>query len=268
MDSPQPDPPIRLAVTHSSAGTRPLYAEARAFAAASGYPYLPRNRRPLKTLLDNHGLDGCFVVEQQETALHLDGQRYAYHPNAAKLRFISLAQGHSDRLAGVMDLKPGDSVLDCTCGLGADALIAAHTVGPQGRVLALEKSPHLAHLVIRGMQTYRDEIAALNEAIARVKVRQADSDAYLAGQAPGSWDVVYFDPLFSATVHEARGLDIVRQLGRDDVLSPQTVQRARRAARRWVVLKDRTPGTTLARLGFEKVSSARRICYGRLPPLP
>lgn len=39
------------------------------------------------------------------------------------------------------ELRPGDRVLDCGSGSGADALIAARLVGPSGRVIGVDMTP-------------------------------------------------------------------------------------------------------------------------------
>ena len=38
-------------------------------------------------------------------------------------------------------LNPGDAVLDIGCGAGVDSLVAAHLVGPGGRVVGLDVTP-------------------------------------------------------------------------------------------------------------------------------
>lgn len=257
---------MRLAVTHSSTTAPALYARARACAVDFGLPYLPRNRQSLARLCREHTLDGLLVLSTDTLSLHVDGAEYAFHPNAAKLRFHALLQKRGDRMAEAMDLRPGDRVLDCTCGLGADATVAAHLVGPDGSVRALEKSPLLARLVRRGLASYTDGLEEMVEAMRRVEVVEADAAELLADLPTGSWDVVYFDPFFEETVETAKGLDLVRLLGHRTSLSAETLAQARRVARRRVVCKDRTPGPLLRALGFEPVSRAKRLCFGALPP--
>src|SRR5512138_2034020 len=89
--------------------------------------------------------------------------------------------------AGIED---GDAVLDCTLGLGADALVAAVAAGPRGRVVGVEASPALAAWVGEGLRRLDDEAAA------RIEVRAADHAALLAALPDRSFDVVVFDPMF------------------------------------------------------------------------
>lgn len=236
---------------------------AHQIAAETGYPYLPRAHITLTKIAAQEGLDGLLVVARENLALWIAGQSLRYHPNMAKLRVLALQQQQNDVLIDATQLSPGDRVLDCTCGLGADATVAAYVVGPTGHVRALEFSPLLALLVTRGMASFAlDNPADLVPAMRRVEVRHADFAAYLRAEADDTWDVVYFDPMFTATVAKAHGLDLVRHLARPGGPSPADLDEARRVAHRRVVMKDRLPGLELNRLGFTTIQRGRRVCYG------
>lgn len=46
-------------------------------------------------------------------------------------------------LAGLADLRPGDSVVDLGCGSGREVIAAAGRVGEQGRVFGVDRSPEI-----------------------------------------------------------------------------------------------------------------------------
>ena len=155
---------------------------------------------------------------------------------------LTATLGKDDSLARAMELTPGESVLDCTCGLGADAILAAHMVGNDGRVCALEASAPLALLVGEGMASYTlEHPEELTQAMRRIEVRHADFAHALRQAEESTWDVVYFDPMFNETIDAATGLDLVRRLGHSGIPSPADLDQARRVARRRVVMKDRLP---------------------------
>ncbi len=145
----------------------------------------------------------------------------------------------------------GDEVLDCTVGLGADALVAATAVGPAGRVVGVEASPALAAWVAEGLRRHGDEAAR------RIEIRTGDHADALASLPDRSFDVVLFDPMFRHARAEPAGFDVVRRLADPRPLSPAALARARRVARRWVVVKDGAPGWDLTRLGLVPLPSAR-----------
>ena len=255
-----------FAVTTSVRPSPRELANAHCLADETGYRYVPRARRSLSKIAEAEALTGLIVVERGNFSLWVAGRCLRYHPNMAKLRLLALEQGKRDLLVDALQLKLGDRVLDCTCGLGADAIVASCKIGATGRVLSLEASPLLALLVERGMACYViDDPPSLAPAMRRVEVLNADYADYLRREADNAWDVVYFDPMFSETIADAQGLDLVRCLAWVGGPSPADLGEARRVARRRVVMKDRRPGRTLARLGFAKVEESRRVCYGVLP---
>ena len=257
--------PAFAITTISRPGPQEL-ANAYCIAAETGYRYVPRARRSLTGIAAAEALAGLMVVERGNLALWVAGRCLRYHPNMAKLRILALEQGKHDILVDALQLKLGDRVLDCTCGLGADAIVASCKVGVPGRVRTLEASPLLALLVERGMAFYMlDDSPDLVPAMRRVEVLNIDYADYLRREADNAWDVVYFDPMFTETIADAQGLDLVRCLARVGGPSPADLREARRVARRRVVMKDRRPGRALAHLGFAKVEVGRRVCYGVLP---
>ena len=44
---------------------------------------------------------------------------------------------------GFAQLKSGEVVVDFGCGGGIDVILAAHKVGPQGKVVGIDMAPHM-----------------------------------------------------------------------------------------------------------------------------
>jgi SAM-dependent methyltransferase len=55
---------------------------------------------------------------------------------------VALARGCGNP-TGFGDLHPGEGVVDFGCGGGIDMVLAAHKVGPRGRVVGLDFAPHM-----------------------------------------------------------------------------------------------------------------------------
>ncbi len=254
--------PVRLAVTTSLNATPRVVAEAKGFSADSGCPYVPRKGRNIPEVLSEARMGGVIVVEKNGVVVRAGDAVCGFHPNTTGLRIVALSKEKRDRMVSAMGLRPGDAVLDCTCGLGTDAVVASYVVGEGGTVHALEASLLLALIVRRGLQTYVSQAASITRAMRRVRVIHATCEEVLADLPARSWDVVYFDPLFDSTFEDATGLDIVRLLGRPGAPTGETLQDGVRVARRCVVMKDRAPGEALMRLGFRIVSRGKKTCYG------
>lgn len=239
-------------------------AAAVALAERLDRPFVTRRHCTIDALLRRHALSAAVVVGSQDIRLVHRGRSYGFHPNMAKPRIASLRAGFGDRFARVASLRAGDAVLDCTCGLGADAIVAAHLIGDTGRVSAVEASRLLAAIVFQGMRHYQHDDPALVEAVRRVAVVAARSDTLLPTLSPRSWDVVYFDPMFDSPLPRTKSLDLVRMIGSDAIPDNRAIEQARRVARRSVVVKDRAPGRLLRALGIPVVSRSKRTWFGRV----
>jgi len=228
-------------------------------------PFVTRGRRPLKGLIgDPERVDHPIVVAEHEIRFEFGGEVHRFHPNMARPRIRSLVKGDKDRMVEAAGLRSGDSFLDCTCGLGSDAMVVAHVVGREGRVSAIEQSKVLASIVRYGMRTYAHPAVDVVHAMRRVAVVCTDSAHLLQTLDDWSWDVVYFDPMFESTLSHSQGLSLVRLLAYSGVPTEETLGEAARVARRAVVVKDRVSGSLIEELGLSVISDSGRVRYGRL----
>lgn len=60
----------------------------------------------------------------------------------AELRIKNIIDGNPDHMTTVMGLTKGMSALDCTLGLGTDAIVASYIAGESGLIQALEGSAY------------------------------------------------------------------------------------------------------------------------------
>lgn len=246
---------MKLAVTTPLRPSPAEEAAARAAAARHALPFTPRGHRSLEAARAEAGADALLVLSARHSALVVDGEERRWSPGMGALRAKRAAAGADagppDPFLTATGIGPGDAVLDCTLGLGADALVAAVAAGARGRVVGLEASPALAAWVAEGLARHPDPAAR------RVEVRAAEHRAALAALPPRSFDVVVFDPMFRHARAEPGGFDLVRRLAQASPLAAEALRDARRVARRWVVVKDGAPGWDLARLGLVPLPSAR-----------
>lgn len=255
-----------LAVTTSGSRDEALIAHARAAAARWGLPFVERPRKaPLSALLGHRasallafGADGLTLWDAQGSL--------RFSPGMAMLRVKRLDAGRDeDLMLRFGEIAPGDAILDCTLGLGADALVAARAVGPSGRVVGVERSLALFALAEEGLGAY-----PYGPRSARVEVVHADSGALLKAQPAGSFDVVLCDPMFNRPRRSSPAFEMLRRYADPAPLTPEMLDEARRVARRWVLVKAAKYWNDLGRLGLTALPVSRfaDVVWARLAANP
>ncbi|MDA8234146.1 MAG: class I SAM-dependent methyltransferase [Clostridia bacterium] len=246
----------------TTAGNGGSWEAAQALAVRLGKPAVPRDRRSLAALREEYEVENLLVVGRNKTSLVTPHGEYYFHPSMAKLRIKQLAQGLVDPMVEAMALQPGDSVLDCTMGLAADALVSSYITGPQGRVVGLEGAEVLAALVEKGLQTYCDTNPDVTAAARRIEVKAAHHLEYLMALPEQSFDVVYFDPMFRRPQTRSSSMNPLRGIALGDPISPEAINHARRVARKRVVLKETNGSPEFKRLGFPQVEGGKYSSVG------
>ncbi|MBM7116560.1 class I SAM-dependent methyltransferase [Archangium primigenium] len=258
-------PRLPLGVTTSGQPDESLVRQAREAARALGLPFVPRRKKqPLGALLQSVA-EALLVFEHEGVTLADAEGAFSFNPGMAHLRRMRLSEGQrDDALLRVSEMRPGDQVLDCTLGLGQDALVASLAVGPEGRVVALEKSLPLFAIVSQGLAAYDSGPASC-----RIESLHADAHAYLRALPSGSFDVVCFDPMFEKPKKAQPAFEMLRRYAEHAPLTPDVLEEARRVARRWVVVKGSKHSEDLKKLGLQAEPGSRytSLIWGRAAAL-
>lgn len=256
---------LNFIVTTSHRPTQLQIEEAKQLALMFNVSFAERSDTSVKDLMEKTGAGGLMVVSARRTSYISGGQEFFFHPGLARLRIKELKNGKDDQMIRAMSLKPGDSVLDCTMGPGADAIVASYISGPNGRVTALESSPVISALVRTGLLTYPED-EDIAPAMRRIKVVNIDYGRYLAGLEPYSYDIIYFDPMFRAPRHRSPAMNSARLLANPAPVEVETVELALCKAAKRVVMKERRGSSEFERLGFKRIVGGNYapVAYGVL----
>lgn len=188
---------------------------------------------------------------------------FFFHPNLAKIRIGSLLKGLKDRLQEVLEVSPSDTILDCTMGLGTDAIVISFLAGELGKVTTIESELVPYVLGRDGLQNYKSEVKELDKAMRRISVVYADHLDYMKSLPDKSVDIVYFDPMFRQSANTV-ALTPLRAVANDSAIKIEAIYEAKRIARKKVVLKESRNSEEFKRLGFEliKAKVKSKIVYG------
>ncbi|MEE2756710.1 MAG: class I SAM-dependent methyltransferase [Myxococcota bacterium] len=169
-----------------------------------------------------------FVIEGTGIRLESPGQKgQVWHPGLAYRRIK-----HSvDALRKVLALKTGDQLLDCTLGMGHDALAA---LDAGAVVTALEVQAPMILYTMTGLSRFAPTLTK------RLHVRCCDYRSFLESAKADSFDHVYLDPMFPRAKTEKANVTwaLLRTFTQPEKrLDKDTIRNAVRVARRSVVFK-------------------------------
>ncbi|MFC3746481.1 class I SAM-dependent methyltransferase [Paenibacillus sp. GCM10012306] len=241
-----------------------IVQRAQRLAERTGCKYVPRGKYSFPKLVKQYGEEEVLVVLQEAVRLiRPEMPPMEFHPSMGYVRAKRILRGEPDPLLAAADMIPGDSVLDCTAGLGTDSLLFSVYGGESSQVTALESSLPLYALLIEGMSHYSTGKERVNEALRRIQVVNSDHLDYLRGQPDRSVDIVYFDPMFRVPLTASDSISPLRQYANGAALSLESVAEAKRVARKTVLLKEKALSDEFARLGFsELLRGSSKISYG------
>ncbi|MCM3387065.1 class I SAM-dependent methyltransferase [Ureibacillus chungkukjangi] len=190
---------------------------------------------------------------------------FFFHPNSAAFRLKRVARGETDPFLEACNMAVGDSLLDCTLGMGADAMLAAFIAGETGKVVGLEDDKNVAFIVDNGMKTYDTTELPLTSCMRQIEVVQSDAVDYLKQQKDNSFDIVYMDPMFEEVIEESNNFEALREAGSHVQLSQEWVDEALRVARKRVVLKAHFRSSVFEDFGFKReIRLTSKFHYGVL----
>ncbi|MEG6586440.1 class I SAM-dependent methyltransferase [Dendrosporobacter sp. 1207_IL3150] len=216
----------------------------------------------LEAIKSEYKTEIIIVVAKNKIIAHTSGGEFFFHPSMAELRIKNLINGKDDHMVTSMGLAPGLSLLDCTLGLATDAIVASYVCGSKGKVFGLEASPIVSLITSHGLKNYCLDNDALNLALRRINVINADYHNYLTSLPDNSFDIVYFDPMFRHPVKSSSNIKPLRFLADNRPLAIKSLQEAKRIARKRVVIKETKHSKVFSELGIKtsiggKYSSVR-----------
>jgi len=259
-----------LLVTTSYHPTVEQIGEARRLAEYLKAEFVERCDQSVAALRGERPGLPILVVRRDRLICQVGTLEFFFHPSLAKQRIAGLRKGERDPMVEAMGLRPGDRVLDCTLGLGADAIVASYCVGPEGEVVGVESVPVIAAIVARGLRDFSSDLSILNEAMRRVRVVCADHLEYLRTQASDSFDIIYFDPMFTTPLYGSRPLLPLRKLADHRPLRVEAITEAGRVSPPRVVVKGKRGSMPWQELGISRLHSGTRsrVEFGIIPAEP
>ncbi|KIL44133.1 class I SAM-dependent methyltransferase [Jeotgalibacillus soli] len=241
-----------MIITTSGRTTKEQIQLAKEVAIELHASYWDRNKQSIQSMQQK--VNQPIIVIGKQRFEFYDGHRtdpFFFHPNSSAFRVKRMEKGETDPLVEVSLLAEGDFFLDCTLGLGSDAIVASMAVGPTGKVTGVEKNKVIAYFLKQGLKYWKTDNEGLKEAMQRIDVIAANHLNYLKSCEDRSIDVVYFDPMFQEEISLSNGIEKLRDhaIYADETLF-SAVNEAKRVARKRIVLKDHFRSSRFNQLGM------------------
>ncbi|MGR5985662.1 class I SAM-dependent methyltransferase [Bacillus cytotoxicus] len=184
--------------------------------------------------------DDVLVVGKNRLAIYPNGtdESFFFHPNSAMFRVKRLMRGEQDPFVQVAKLEKGMTVLDCTLGMASDSIVASYIVGKEGAVTGIEGNRYMAYIMDKGLKQWCSGIPEMDEAMRQIIVKESEHFHFLKHCEDNRYDVVYLDPMFEETIVESDGIRGLKHFALYHDITDETIQEAKRVAKKRVVLKD------------------------------
>lgn len=227
-------------------------------------PFVPRKDRSVQTLYEAENTKEILMVLQNQIKWYVKGIEapFFFHPGLSVVRIKRMLRGDNDIMVKACQLQPGDTFLDCTLGLAADAIVASFVVGDKGKVYGVESQELVASLVQYGLREVQ-LFPEIDQASRRIEVICEHHLHYLYSLPDKSMDIVYFDPMFRQGVEKSSSIGQLRMFANAAPLSLEVMEQAKRVARKRVLLKERRESGEFDRLGFSIIGKeSMGVGYG------
>lgn len=229
---------MKLYVVPSLKAKQELISQSQAWAAEIGAQWVPRRGQTMEDLTRVYGEQLLVYTSKGPQLVRPEGTHF-FSLNMAELRIQHIRRGQRDHFLEAIGTAEAITLLDCTCGFGADTITATFAL-PQGSCIdALEISPLLGAVTQWGVRHFVHEKDDVTQALRRIHLTIGDFRTYLHDVSASPYDVLYFDPMFQRPVKESCQFQPVRPIMDHDALSIDDVRLALQKARRRVVIKDR-----------------------------
>jgi hypothetical protein len=238
-----------MIITTSYRPTEKTMQTAETIASYFQSRFLKRKKKSVQQFIDEEKEDVLVIGNERFELYPLKGEKFFFHPGSSLFRAKRWLKGEEDPFLKAAALKKGETLLDCTLGLGSDAIIGSLAAGKEGTVIGLEKRPIPAFLVKTGLAAWETNVRDVNEAMKRIKVITADHLEFLRQLPDEAFDVVYFDPMFHQPIAESSGIAPLRLFAEYEFQS-DSVKEAVRVAKKSVVLKDHWKSPRFHQFGF------------------
>lgn len=246
---------MNIAITTTRNPSEDLVNKALSIAEELDIPYVRRGNYSVNKIIEISKIENFIFIEKDKIVLKSEGTTFFWHPSTSSFKIKAIKEGLNKPMEEALNLKSGDSILDCTLGLATDSIVFASIVGEDGKVVGLEFNKYIACITKNGLNDYEDVDSDIKRYMNKIDVINISHEEYLLSLPDNSFDVVYFDPMFKSANEKSEAINSFRAFTQQEGLKKETIIEALRVCKNRVVIKERVGSGEFERLGIKK-------CYG------
>ena len=135
-------------------------------------------------------------------------------------------------------------------GLAGDSILLSYY---GHKVTSLEKNNIIHLITTNGLKNYISTNEEINKAMCKIKTYNVDCLDYLKNCTDDSYDIIYFDPMFSHNITESRNLEGILPLV--DTIFPyeEFIKEAKRVARKKIIVKAHFKDSVFEKYNFTQI---------------
>ncbi len=244
-----------MAVTTAHKPNPQQVKRAKVLSAELGCKYVPRRHfKPIKDEI-------VIIIERDGVSAIKDDKRLFFHPSLAVLRKSNFEVGQRDYLIESLSLSGNEKVLDCTLGLGSEALLIAHFL-PNGKVKCLESSKIIKMIVEDGLKD-KNLPEWVVDASKRIEIMEGDYKEFIR-KTEEKFDCIYVDPMFEHPELKSNAMNALRPFADYSGLTSDDLEVMKGMATKRIVVKARWNDSIFEKYKFDRVvgSLKSNVGYG------
>ncbi|MGL5352391.1 MAG: class I SAM-dependent methyltransferase [Clostridium sp.] len=256
---------MKIAVTTTREPEQSLIDKANSIAKELDIPYINRGNYSINKISKINNIEGFIFIERDKIVFKGEEDTFFWHPSTCEFKMKAISEGFNQPMVEALNLKLGDSILDCTLGLATDSIVFSSIVGEKGRVVGTEINKYIACITKNGLKDYKEVTKETKILMDRIEVVNSSYEEYMLTLSDNSFDVVYFDPMFQIPNKKSEAINSFRNFAHSEGLTKEIISEALRVCKKRVVIKERTGSGEFERLGVQKYYGNEKfgsIAYG------
>ena len=233
-----------IIITTSVKTTPQLNTKAQNLANELNLKYIIRNKKTIKQLLESS--QGVLVVYKNKLSYFENDSEFFFHLDTTALK---IKNSDNEPLVEIID-KEKQKVLDCTMGLAGDSILLSYY---GHNVTSLEKNKIIHLITSNGLKHYISPNEEINKAMRKIITYNYDCIDYLKSTPDNSFDIVYFDPMFSHNIKESENLSGITPLADKSFPYEEFIKEASRIGKDKIIIKAHFKDNIFEKYNFTRI---------------